>query len=357
MEQIAFDESGNTGADLLDKRQPVFILASVKMTLEQAEELKSIFEVSGNAPELKFNKLKKYGKHHFAIEKLLNHEYINPETVRLSVFHKEYCIWVHTVDRIIEHMLYKAGIDVYENGLNIAMTNFFHFCAPVFCNKEVVDDYKKSFNKLFRDRDNSSILEFFVVTDYLKNSCIDNDFRKILEIITDGTSELDSILENFNSSHFDSYLTAFIYQINFWGQKTSSDFDVYVDKYKNWAHFTKHLEMIKNIKDEQTIGTDRRTLNLPLKLNNVIETDSSENSVVQIADLMAGIANHYFKCIINGNNEDELFKKLNEEKINSFIQTMVWPHKAFTPEETDAIYTDGENALDSLARLSFKNKK
>jgi len=101
MEQIAFDESGNTGADLLDKRQPVFILASVKLTPEQAEELKSIFEVAGNTPELKFNKLKKYGKHHFAIKKLLNHEYINPETVRLSVFHKEYCIWVHTVDRII----------------------------------------------------------------------------------------------------------------------------------------------------------------------------------------------------------------------------------------------------------------
>jgi len=235
-------------------------------------------------------------------------------------------------------MYHKAGMDVYENGLNISMTNFFHYCSPVFCNKEVVDDYKKSFNRLFRDRDNSSILEFFVVSDYLKNSCIDDDFRKLLEIITDGANELDAILENFNSSHFDSYLTAFIYQINFWGQKASCNFDVYVDKYKNWVHFTKHLEMIKNIKDEQTIGTDRRTLDLPLKLNDLIETDSSENSVVQIADLMAGIANHYFKCIINGNNEDELFKKLNEEKIYSFIQTIVWPHNAFTPQETDTVY-------------------
>ncbi len=53
---IAFDESGNTGSDLLDKEQPVFVLASVKLTAGQAKELKSIFKT--NSSELKFNRLK-----------------------------------------------------------------------------------------------------------------------------------------------------------------------------------------------------------------------------------------------------------------------------------------------------------
>lgn len=92
---IAFDESGNTGPDLLDKEQPVFVLASVKLTPKQASDLKSIIKTQ--ASELKFTKLKKYHKYFSQIITLLNHDIISDETVSIAVFHKEYCISLHTV--------------------------------------------------------------------------------------------------------------------------------------------------------------------------------------------------------------------------------------------------------------------
>jgi hypothetical protein len=39
MEQVGFDESGNTGEDLLNAQQPVFVLASVHVSEEDASSL------------------------------------------------------------------------------------------------------------------------------------------------------------------------------------------------------------------------------------------------------------------------------------------------------------------------------
>lgn len=349
----AFDESGHTGGGLLDKTQPVFVLTSVRLTMDQADELKQLFNVPEGHRELKFNKLKKYPKHQKAIVELLNHKYLSANTVKIAAFHKEYCIWAYTVDRVIEPVFYDVDFDTYKNGLNIALTNLLHYCTPVFCTPAIVDDYKKAFLKLFKNKNTESIYEFYAIINALKTTCKDEKFKDILDILLSSQTQIDSILDGHKPLDFDPYISAFMYQIDHWGRASNGKFDAYVDEYKGWKDFKQYLNLIKEIAANEMVGMDRRTMQLPLKIGEVIPTNSETNSVVQIADLVAGAAQHYLRSLADG-NKDKLFLEIEATKVRSFIDLMVWPHDAFTPEDTETVYTGGTNILDDLVRLSRK---
>ncbi|KJS05463.1 MAG: hypothetical protein VR77_08440 [Flavobacteriales bacterium BRH_c54] len=333
---IAFDESGNTGPDLLDKEQPVFVLASVKLTTKQANELKSIFKT--NSSELKFNRLKKYFKYHEQIIEFLNHDIISKETVALALFHKEYCICVHTIDRLVETLAYRDGLDLYENGQNLAFTNLLYYCTPVLCDKAIYEEYKKDFITLFQKRDNQSIDKFYSTVEALINSSKNKQYASILYPILASREVIEDIIDEWDSNNFDSTLSGFVNLIDYWGRKTENKFHAYVDDSKPLKHF-KHL--IDKVKDkyikQQELGTDRRTLQLPLKLIDVNFVNSKDNVVVQIADLIAGAANYYYRAIANEKFKDELSEKIGKTKFIKLLHSPVWPHPEMTPEGLNTV--------------------
>lgn len=347
---IAFDESGNTGSDLLDKDQPVFVLASVKLTIRQANELKDIIKTQSD--ELKFNRLKKYHKYHSQIISLLNNELISEDTIKLALFHKEYCVSVHTVDRLIEPVAYSDGLDFYKDGLNLSFTNLLYYLTPIFCDKAIFEDYKIDFIQLFQKRDVQSINRFYKTVKNLINSSKNNDFNLILYPILASQSIIYEILKDWDTNNFDSTLTGFINLIDYWGRKTDKNFFAYVDNSKALTHFKGLVDEVKNIYiQEQEVGTDRRTLQLPLKLIDVHFVDSKDNLVVQIADLIAGASNHYYRALANEKFRDDLSDKIGKTKLVELLHSPVWPHQAFTPEELNTVYNGGVNILDSLTSL------
>lgn len=348
---IAFDESGNTGSELLNKNQPVFVLSSVKLSIQQATELKSI--IKSPATELKFNRLKKYHKYHSQFIELLNHDIISEETVKLAVFHKEYCLWVHTVDHLIEPFTYRNGFDLYENGLNIALTNLFYYCVPVLCDNDLCEAYKIAFINLFKKRDEQSISIFYNTILQLINSSKTNSFKEQLFLIYQSRQIIENILKDWDDYNFDSTLSGFMNLVDYWGRKTDEQFYAYVDDSKPLSHFKHYVDKIKNINiEQQIIGTDRRTFQLPLKLIDIKFQSSKENVVVQIADLIAGAANHYYRSLADPKCADDLSRKIGETKIIDLLHSPVWPHKAFTPEDLQTENSSGTNLLDSLVNLS-----
>lgn len=346
---IAFDESGNTGSDLLDLDQPVFILSSVRLTNSQAVELKNL--IKSPAKELKFNRLKKYGKYHSQILELLNHEFISADTVNIGVFHKAYCICAYTADRLVEPLVYRTGMDFYEGGENIAYTNLLYFCTPAFCDNKIFKKYQVAFLTMFQKRDKKSIDDFYSVVKSLIDSSKDEKYKDALLPILESHQIIDDILDGWDNNNFDTTLSSFINIIDYWGRKTTEHFDAFVDNSKALQHFKHYVDRVKSINIHTEIGADRRTLQLPLKLNDIIFTDSKENVAVQIADLIAGAANHYFRSLADPNLEDELSIKIGESKISNLLNSPVWPTPSVTPEDLDTVHNGKTNVLDSMTNL------
>lgn len=122
-------------------------------------------------------------------------------------------------------------------------------------------------------------------------------------------------------------------------------------------HFKHLVDKVKNIYiQQQEIGTDRRTLQLPLKLIDINFVDSKDNIVVQIADIIAGAANHYYRALANEKFKDELSEIIGKTKLIELLHSPVWPHQAFTPEALNTTHNGGTNLVDSLTNLYIDNK-
>lgn len=351
MKTIAFDESGNSGENVLDINQPVFVLASVYVEDEEASQLLNLFDTPSD--ELKFKKILKSGKHITALQNFLSSNLLNENSVGLFVYNKEYSISVHTVDRLIDASYYEAGIDIYKDGMNIALANLLFYYLPSMCDKELYERHKQLFTLMFRNRTAESINDFYDNFEKLAKSAKDNGEAIFLPII-ESAKHIDFILSTTPKYGLDSTLAGLISLVDMWGKKLNSKFNILVDDSKPLRHFEHYIDILKSLNiEKQSIGYDRRNLKLPLQIDNMHFVNSVFCQQVRVADILAGAANYYCKAIINNTIEtDTIAKMIANTPIESWIKESVWPSKAVTPEQLNIHSNGEENLLDGMIRAT-----
>src|SRR5580692_4800308 len=98
--QVAFDESGNTGQNLLDPSQSVFVLASIYLSEDQAVEICHRGDLSRS--EVHFKKLKKSRDGRKRIHQILQSPELRSSTVKVFAIHKSYMVVTKIVDMLVE---------------------------------------------------------------------------------------------------------------------------------------------------------------------------------------------------------------------------------------------------------------
>ena len=73
--KIYFDEAGNSGQNLLDADQPIYVLVSHNFSIEESESI--LAPLKTHSAEIHFRRLKKYPKYQKPIEEILNNPLIN----------------------------------------------------------------------------------------------------------------------------------------------------------------------------------------------------------------------------------------------------------------------------------------
>jgi len=336
---IAFDESGNTGSDLLDKVQPVFVLASVRYSEQEAKELLECFSLQ-KKNEVKFKNLRNpsYWKD---VDKFLSHPLIQKDRIKIAVVDKQYSIAVHTVDRLIEEVAYRDGFDLYDKGANLGMANLLHYTMKVFTNEILWKQYKVSFMNMFRRQTPQDIRDFFSTVREMIDVCKDEQFKGILYAIMHSSNLLEQIFAGWNKYSFDPALTALFNLCDSWGKDLGGYFDVVTDESKPLQFFEEYINIFKSPElAERVLGYDRRTYNLPLKIRELAFKDSIEVKSIQIADIVSGAVYDYHKSLIIPETRNGLTEIIGNSKLIEFITCIVWPHAAFTPAQLD---TEGPN--------------
>ena len=121
---IFFDESGNTGGNLLDPLQPVFTLSSSSISKQDA--LKALELTGSKSPtEAHFKTLRRRKSGQDGIIRLLESKYVNEENVKIYLVDKKYMLTAKIVDILIETWCSNRGIDLYINGQNLALSNVY----------------------------------------------------------------------------------------------------------------------------------------------------------------------------------------------------------------------------------------
>jgi hypothetical protein len=151
MKRVFFDESGNTGQNLIDEADPIFVLASCSLQADQEQEAFSHLQ-QFKGPELKFSRLRKNPAGQRAVLAFLGSASVTSHTAAAVVFHKPFMVVTKYCDLVLEPSFRKAGADFYARGANIATANLLATTMPVLLNRTTWFSFLSLFVRVVRER-------------------------------------------------------------------------------------------------------------------------------------------------------------------------------------------------------------
>ena len=122
MRKVFFDESGNTGQNLIDEAAPIFVLASCSFEVDEEREVLLHFQ-NFKGPELKFSRLRKTAAGQNAVLAFPASAQVTSNTAAVFVIHKPFMVVTKYCDLVLEPSFREAGIDFYKRGMNLATAN------------------------------------------------------------------------------------------------------------------------------------------------------------------------------------------------------------------------------------------
>jgi hypothetical protein len=346
---IYCDEAGNTGANLLDPEQPIFVLASNNYSEAEADDLLQHVR-SAQGAEPKFATLRRRPDGIARIVRFLSDARITKDRVRISVFHKRYLVVTKMVDLVAETLIHQIGGNLYERGANIAMANLLFFCMPAFCGEKATNTFLQRFVDLIRDGPDDFKDPFYAAGDDMIRSCLNEGFKSDLIYFTEPTL-FESWYDDFDGSSLDPAIPALFQIMADWGGRIPGRFDVLHDRSKPILTSQATFEALMAEVDETSalIGTDRRKVMFPLRASSLTQVDSKDHPQLQVADICAGAINHFYKLHLK-DETDELASAVDRLGCLEWGSNFILPQPYVTPNQLGTDLVEGADSVDSITK-------
>jgi Protein of unknown function (DUF3800) len=283
------DESGNTGAALLDAAQPFFALASTSVESETAVALIGSMLRKGQV-EVKYSKLRGTPVGQKQLIGLFSSDELSRTTCKFWVTDKFYYLIGHLVDKLIEPPLYEAGIDLYAKDAHVSLANlWFHAGPRIFPGggwKRVLTAFLDAARRL---TDASFAAFDSVLTRAAAMTPPDlSDFATGLLL---ARGRLNEFLGCYRGRVvFDPACDDFVALMQAWMSDTPDFFDVTHDRSKPMARNEALMRAYMTPAPARYYGYGERKKELPLRISTLEFGDSVQHPSLQLADLIAGAA-------------------------------------------------------------------
>lgn len=350
--KVSFDESGNTGPNLLDASQQVFTLASICMSTEEAVDALKVLTAGSRKAEIHFQDLKRTPRGQEKILRFLDQPVFTPEVVKLSLIHKPFMVTAKIVDLLFENLVRRDGIDLYERGGNIATANLIHTTMPVFVGEEAFSSFQGKFLSMIWRKSPEAVDAFYQFTHSLLLSNIGKDFAGFLAVFLVSSDIITEVLDSANIVTLDPAVPSFVVHCDSWGAQFGRDFDVVHDASKPIEH-EKEILHILMAKDEQEVlvGYDIRKVTMPLRATGIQFADSKDVLQLQVADVFASALANWGHKIANRTIDDGFWRELNSLELRKLLINGIWPSHDVTPQSLNMEEVGGINTLDYTREL------
>ncbi|NHZ36750.1 DUF3800 domain-containing protein [Massilia sp. CCM 8692] len=263
--RIYFDESGNTGSDLLNKDQPLFALASTCLENDAAQRLVQPLKRQGQT-EAKYSKLKNSRSGQAALIEFLSAPELNLSTAKFSQADKRYYLITHLVDKLIEPTLYENGLDLYARDAHVGLTNVWYFTGKSIFPNGHWEKVLSAFERAVRCPTNSTFLHFDeTLTRAARVTPFDSrDFAT-------GLLMAKGRLEEFIGCYrggvvFDPAPDIFTAMIHRWMEQCPGKFSLIHDRSKPLARNEKFFRALIVDAPSRMIGYGERQVEMPLRV-------------------------------------------------------------------------------------------
>ncbi|MEQ6886229.1 DUF3800 domain-containing protein [Salicola sp. Rm-C-2C1-2] len=348
---VAFDESGNTGSDLLNADQPVFCLASTSLSSSDADEI--LYAVrTAQASEVKYSRLKRSASGRGKILKLLADERLDGSNVKTTFYHKRFMVVTKVVDLLVETLAHRDGIDLYKDGANIALSHLHFYCMPVFCGEQKTRAFLDAFVDMIRTGDRQTIEQFYQAAWVIHDNCSNHEYRQLLAPIIASQELIGEVLRANDRNSLDPAIPAFVQHCAFWGDELGGEFDVLHDDSKPLFEEKESLEkLLSRGEEERVVGYDRRQFVFPLRAREVQFGSSHSDPRLQLVDVVASAAAQWMSGFAMSPRDREFWQGLHAANLVRFGRDAVWPTPEVTPDELDTRHEGGQSVVDGVTEF------
>lgn len=354
LQEIFFDESGFTGANLLDEKQPFFVYAAVAIDEKEAEQivmnLKSKYHLQGN--ELKFSNIRKRStqKRSQIISDILKE--VNGR-FSFTCFEKKYALCAMFFEYIFEPCL-SDNIGLFY------CAGFHHYIAyllyNIFFNKKSTYSMMFDFANIMKVNNKSKLIVDFI-TKY-KQERLTSKSNSIIDILKIFISKnKDKIIEEMKLLSGDSVIDKYTGDLTLTSvfhicSSMCKKFNSIKITYDKSNMLDAHIDILKDISNHEFFIPNYNPLNMEKKARinidkNIEDKDSKQSYAIQVADMMSGIINDCFKT-----KDKNMLKLLLKNTIYSCVVIPEIHINSFV-EEFEICYW---NVLMSLVENSINQK-
>ncbi len=355
--KIYFDEAGNSGQNLLDPNQPIFVIASINFTEDEAKKILNPIQTASE--EFHFVRLKKYHKNQQQIIEVLNHKLITSKRVKIIYYDKRFGLIAHLVDQLIETSFYHKGLDLYKKGLNLTYSNSIYSYGKDVWNKDLNEMFLTNFQNMIREKSKESIEIFYSTAKQLQNS-VEKNHKKILQPVIDSEEYIESILNSIKKYSIDLTLPSITRLADLWYKETNEALEIVHDDSKQVEFWKNLIYFMSNMlgTEKVEVGYDYRKMTYPLSIDSV-ELEASKDVIqIQLADLIASSLAYCVKKIhIDKTLDDEFANEILKSKIANIKSYPIMPSDKLTPKQLGTEDDRGINPLDYLASKTLENKE
>jgi hypothetical protein len=364
MATIYFDESGNTGRQLADLDQPLFILGSCDFNAEECEQLLGPLR-SKQAPEIHFKKLRKSGRGQDRIIELFQSDLVTPERFKAQVFHKRFMLLTKVIDDLLEPFLYyHFDYNLYENGQNISLSNMLFVCLPLAVGEACFNEFLSRYYDMCGEKSEEAVTAFYEYLEVMKAAAAQStlSMERELGMLSMTSAIVHDALDQLPKSTFNPAIPAFFSLCVAWGRQHAR-FDAICDDSepleRQAEFFTAIADWEAQAAEQQVIGFGNAQIELPLKLNSLAFSASHDSDGIQLTDVLTSALSYYYTKRQKGETEDEFFKKLDGLGcLHDFVSGCIWPTTDVTPEAHGRAGDErGHNPANAFADFIMERKK
>lgn len=329
------DESGFTGQDLISADQPVFVQASIVLGDDECRALRTEFFSGVQAPELKHSVIARRTSGRDRIVRLV--EAINAHhNGRLTTWfvHKEFTLLTYLVDLWVETAMHNDGVDLYEDGGNLALSNMAFYCLRTFQSPKFLKAHLSRFQTMMMERTPEAYAAFWRPM-HADVQRLDERTRSILIFFVGSEMKLGyRHLVRLPRRAIDPAMAGAVFTSAHWRRTTKAPLKLVHDQASNLAKDREMWEMITSPAiDDLTVGIPNRAAIYPLNVAETEFRDSKTSLQLQLCDLVAGASAAWLQRFTGPDYDQGYFDALTAAGIEKLKIGCIWPQPEVSPDK------------------------
>ncbi|AOO82213.1 DUF3800 domain-containing protein [Bosea vaviloviae] len=294
MPTIYFDESGQTGTNLLDRDQPFFAIGSTDLAEEEATGMLARHFGSRQGKELKANRLLGQARGRRECLPFLDELGGHAERVCGARIHKRFTVVAKMVDHLVEPVIRDRGYDFYAGDYAAKFANTTYLAFDSLLPSPDADRLMGLYHEFAREPDQAGLSRLHhalrSVHETAQGIC-----RVPLALMIEGSADFEPFAdpEGFSDTN-DVHVTAVVQCMGHWQSRHAGPFDVVHDES---VHFFRRSHQWRRITDPalapEIIQVGDRSMKLPIAVISTESARSHESASLQVCDLVAGIIGRF----------------------------------------------------------------